>query len=67
MTSSDSHDRGFIDAADELAEIKKHLRDAAKPDCGGCDGSGIYMGNVCICACVSVSNIQPPKEDHDQL
>lgn len=45
-------------AADaELAEMKRMLREAAKPDCTGCDGTGIYLGNVCICGCVSAANI----------
>lgn len=51
-------DKVMLDrAVKALDELQDMLRDAAKADCTGCDGTGIFMGNVCICACVSAANL----------
>lgn len=32
--------------------LRGQLSRYADPDCRGCDGTGVFYGNVCVCACV---------------
>lgn len=58
---------GFEACEKELDELKDMLREAAVPDCRGCDGSGVFMGSVCICACVSAVNIERNRAKKEEV